>query len=182
MIVYSIDIETTGLDPERNQVLEIGVARGEIYDYSPLDTWHCYVYHDELCGNPFALNMNRDLLQEMFELKQTNSSRLVPPNKVFPLFKEWLTSICESNPTKLIVCGRNFNGFDKQFLRQLGFAGLFRHRIVDPTVLYMRRGDEYPPSLEEAAKRAGLPSKEDHRAVSDAIQSIGCVRNYFAKN
>lgn len=180
MIVYSIDIETTGLDPEKNQVLEIGVARGEIYDDSPLNTWHCYVDHDELCANPFALNMNRDLLQEMHEARQADPSRLVSPDRVFPLFLEWIISMCEPNPTKLIVCGRNFNGFDRQFLKRLGFVGLFRHRVVDPTVLYMRRGDEYPPSLEEAAKRAGLPPKEDHRAVPDAIQSIACVRSYFA--
>ena len=182
MIVYSIDIETTGLDPERNQVLEIGVARGEIYDDSPLDTWHCYVDHDELSANPFALNMNRDLLQEMHELRQTNPSRLISPDKVFSLFQQWLTSICECFPYKLIACGRNFNGFDLQFLKRLGFVNTFRHRVVDPTVLYMRRGDEYPPSLEEAAKRAGLPPRKQHRALYDAIQSIGCVRSHFAKD
>lgn len=181
MIVYSIDIETTGLDPERNQVLEIGVARGEIYDDSPLDTWHLYVDHDELYVNPFALNMNRDLLQEMFELKQTNSTRLVSPDKVFPLFKKWQTSIYEPNPTRLIACGRNFNGFDLQFLKRLGFVNLFRHRVIDPTVLYMRRGDEYPPSLDEAAERAGLPPRISHRAIDDAIQSIWCVRSHFGQ-
>jgi len=180
MIAYSVDIETTGLNPERNQVLEIGVARGEIYNNSLLDIWHCYVDHDELCANPFALNMNRDLLQEMYELRKTNPSKLIPPDRVFPLFKEWLTSICEPNPTRLMACGRNFNGFDLQFLKRLGFVNLFRHRVIDPTVLHMRRGDEYPPSLEEAAKRAGLLPKEEHRAIPDAIQSIACVRRHFA--
>ncbi len=179
MIVYSIDIETTGLDPERNQILEIGVARGEIYDHSSLDTWHCYVDHDELCANPFALNMNRDLLQEMFELRQTNSTRLVPPDKVFSLFKKWLIEMGESEAPKLTVCGRNFNGFDLQFLKRLGFVNIFRYRIIDPTVLYMRRGDKYPPGLYEATKRAGLLPTEEHRAIPDAIQSIGCVRSYF---
>lgn len=180
MIVYSIDIETTGLDPERNQVLEIGVARGEIYDDSPLDIWHCYVDHYELCVNPFALNMNRDLLKDMHELRQTNPSGLIPPDRVWPLFRKWLTEMGEPEAPRLAACGRNFNGFDAYFLRKLGFVNLFRHRVIDPTVLHMRRGDEYPPSLEEAAGRAGLPPKEGHRAMSDAIQSIACVRSHFA--
>ncbi|KKL82935.1 hypothetical protein LCGC14_1979800 [marine sediment metagenome] len=182
MIVYSIDIETTGLDPERNQVLEIGVARGEIYDDSPLDTWHCYVDHDELCINPFALNMNRDLLKEIYQLKQTDPGRLIPPSRIFPFFQKWLNEMGLAKRAKLIACGRNFNGFDRQFLKRLGFDDLFRHRVIDPTVLFMRRGDEYPPSLEEAAKRAGLPPRISHRAIDDAIQSIGCVRSYFAKD
>lgn len=179
MIVYSIDIETTGLDPERHQVLEIGVARGDIYTSDPLDTWHCYVNHDELYMNSYALNMNRDLLQQIHKLKQTNSKELLRPRHVFPLFNNWLTQMGEQQDSKLIVCGRNFNGFDRQFLKQLGFIGLFRHRVLDPTILYMRRGDEYPPSLEETAKRAGLLPVKSHRALPDAIQSIGCVRSHF---
>lgn len=165
---------------KKNQVLEIGVARGEIYDNSPLDTWHCYVDHDELCINSFVLNMNRELLQEMHEIRQTKPSKLILPDKVFSLFQQWLSSICECFPSQLIACGRNFNAFDLQFLKRLGFINTFRHRIVDPTVLFMRRGDEYPPSLEESAKRAGLSPKEEHRAMPDAIQSIACVRSYFA--
>lgn len=42
--------------------------------------------------------------------------------------------------------------------------------------------DDFIQALEEAAKRAGLPPKKDHRAVPDAIQSIACVRSYFAKD
>lgn len=179
MIVYSIDIETAGLDPEKHQILEIGVARGDIYTSDPLDTWHCYLNHSELCMNLYALNMNRDLLQEIHELRQTNPKELLKPRHVFPRFSNWLTKMGELQDSKLIVCGRNFNGFDRQFLKQIGFVGLFRHRVIDPTILYMRRNDEYPPGLEETAKRAGLPPAESHRALPDAIQSLECVRNHF---
>jgi hypothetical protein len=69
MIYVSIDLETTGLETENHQILSIGAViedttKPEIA-VEDLPTFHGIIVHNELTGSPFALNMNRDLIEKM---------------------------------------------------------------------------------------------------------------------
>ena len=60
----SIDIETTGLDPETCQILEIGAVWDDwTKPIDELPIYHRLVYHKEYRGNAYALALNANLLK-----------------------------------------------------------------------------------------------------------------------
>lgn len=66
MKYLSIDIETTGLDSENNQILSVGVIIEDTDKKLPLveiPKFHCAIVREELRGSLFALNMNKDLIE-----------------------------------------------------------------------------------------------------------------------
>ena len=70
MKYISIDIETTGLDPENCQVLSIGAVIEDTNDIKPLadlPTFHGVVLPNRIEGDPYAINLNRDLLQTIVQ-------------------------------------------------------------------------------------------------------------------
>lgn len=65
MKYLSIDIETTGLDSENNQILSVGVIVEDTEKKLPfeeLPKFHCAIVHKEIRGSLFALNMNKELI------------------------------------------------------------------------------------------------------------------------
>lgn len=70
MKYLSIDIETTGLDPENNQVLSIGAIVEDTENKLPFDEipkFHACILAEQLTGSPFAINMNRELIESMVQ-------------------------------------------------------------------------------------------------------------------
>jgi DNA polymerase III epsilon subunit-like protein len=68
MKFISIDIETTGLDPETCQILSIGAVIEDTLNQLPfeeLPKFHAVIKRENVSGSIFALNMNRDLIQAM---------------------------------------------------------------------------------------------------------------------
>jgi len=66
MKYLSIDIETTGLNPENHQILSIGVIVEDTTKKSPfheIPKFHCAIVREDIVGGLFALNLNRDLIQ-----------------------------------------------------------------------------------------------------------------------
>lgn len=70
MKYVSIDCETSGLNPEKCQVLSIGAVVEDTNNLLPLEelpTFHCAILHNEIHGELFALNMNKDLMSKIVE-------------------------------------------------------------------------------------------------------------------
>jgi oligoribonuclease len=68
MRYISIDIETTGLDPENCQILSIGAVIEDTLNQLPfeeLPKFHAVIKRESVYGSIFALNLNRDLIQAM---------------------------------------------------------------------------------------------------------------------
>jgi len=69
MKYVSIDLETTGLETDNHQVLSIGAVIEDTLNphikVEDLPTFHGIILHNELTGSPFALNMNRDLIEKI---------------------------------------------------------------------------------------------------------------------
>jgi hypothetical protein len=75
MIYVSIDIETSGLDPLKNQVLSIGAIIEDTKKKLPFQEcpkFHSMVVHNEIVGSPRALTINRDLLSVMAEYLESS--------------------------------------------------------------------------------------------------------------
>jgi oligoribonuclease len=70
MRYLSIDVETTGIDPEFNQILSVGIIIEDSTNplpYEQLPKFHCAIKYDEVYGSLFALNMNKDLIETIVQ-------------------------------------------------------------------------------------------------------------------
>lgn len=76
MRYISIDVETSGLDPESNQVLSIGAIIEDSENPLPLDKcpkFHAAIRHDEITGSLFAINLNRELIETIVYYQECKS-------------------------------------------------------------------------------------------------------------
>jgi oligoribonuclease len=178
MKIICVDIETTGLDPEKHQIIEFAALIGDIATGEELAQFQCLVDHEQYSGDPFALAMNAEILREIAEKNRTfldpdEQSRFVgrfhKPEYVWDNFLYFLKGhwgpIENSRPT---VAGKNFAGFDLLFLSKLPkFKNPFNHRVFDPGSIFYQPGDKKLPDLATCLKRAGLEGAVKHRALDD---------------
>lgn len=179
MIVASIDVETTGLDPEKAELLSVGCV---IFDtaypeYAPDVEVEFFVRHDYLIGHPTALVMNIELIKHC-----QDTDRLILKeigDKLLSIFSRHL---------RVVFAGKNFASFDRLFLEanihtwpKIQAHG--GHRTLDPGSMYMLRGDPSPPNLRDCCVRAGVKFDPDlaHTALYDAQCVARCIYNFCWK-
>lgn len=179
----SIDIETTGLDPETCQILEIGAVIDDwVFPIKKLPTFHCYVQHPEYHGEPYALALNHKILKI---LAKCDCNCILQPFEVFERFNKWLQSNCFQD--RITIAGKNFGSFDLQFLKRLSSFQLitdyFCHRYIDPAMLYWEPNIDGStlPNLKKCLARAGMMDEVTHTAVEDARLVIKLIRHYYDK-
>jgi oligoribonuclease len=107
MRYYSIDIETTGLDRDEDEVLQIGVVMDDTawWDRTPVDSLpylRINILRDRMKGQPFALNMNADILMsihrynsaktpsERSELNKEYDCVFAKPEEASLFFRDWI--------------------------------------------------------------------------------------------
>lgn len=176
MPYLSIDIETTGLNPDTCQILEIGVVWDDwIRPIAELPTYRRLVIHDEYRGNPYALALNAALLKQLAGPRQP---WFLKEEEVGEDMAAWLKS-CGWDGKNMTPAGKNFASFDRQFLKRLpGFeksVGL-HHRTLDPAILYWQPDDEKLPDSKTCYQRAGMDEEVAHTAVEDALGVVRLTR------
>lgn len=174
MKYISLDIETTGLDPVRCQVLEIALVWEDTDDIRPIEelpSFHCYVDHPEIRGNAYALQMNQKILQEIA------AGKGVAAGNVSGLIQDFLTTVSGSDTLRLTVAGKNVAGFDLPFLRNGGLLQFdrFLHRVIDPGSVFVDWSKKCLPSLGDLTGR-----KVAHTALEDARDVIRILRRQYA--
>lgn len=177
MRFLSIDLETTGLNYDQCQILEIGAVVGDLTS-APVDTlpsFHRFIRHDKVIGEPFALAMNADILRIIADKNRTDV--VTPDRAVIELQKFVLGHFGVG--TRPTVAGKNYASFDKNFLERLpGWdSRAFKHRSLDPAILFWEpEHDTELPSTKQCMERAGLDPSVKHRAVEDAMSVVELIR------
>lgn len=167
-----------------------------------------YLCHEKIVGDVIALSMNRDLIT-LISNYVMNETTVEPLNKNHTLeyvssghiyanllyrFNTWLVGN-DILPTqsernirkdrgeapfdKFTVAGKNFNAFDRNFLKAqcYGIFKLFRTRAIDPATHYLKHNDTELPNLTECLKRAGLGEPTNlHNGLADCWDVIRLVR------
>ena len=188
----SIDIETTGLDEKTCDILEFGAVLDDLSCPKPIDQlprFHCYFLPpsgENYTGSPFALSMHPAIFLRIANREKPFD--YISPHKLGFAFKKFLAKngyVIEKDRITINVAGKNFGSFDLKFLEAktdlLKHVGI-RHRIIDPSSLYYREGDEALPGTEECKRRynslsgESIPTKVEHNAIADAIDVIYLVR------
>jgi DNA polymerase III epsilon subunit-like protein len=70
MKYISIDLETTGLEKDRCQILSFGAIIEDTENKLPLSEipkFHAAILHSELTGSPFAFNMNKKIIEAIVQ-------------------------------------------------------------------------------------------------------------------
>lgn len=205
MIYLSLDIETTGLDPQTCDVLEVGAYFEDTLALKPreqLPCFHKYLWKDNYRGEPYALQMNQAIFQKILALKKEQKGvgkmyeqdfALIDGDYLWEHFcwwcyqnrKLWAGTPFDNDKENrfhvdqpsLIVAGKNVAGFDLPFLKQLPGFPKFHHRVIDPGMMYFDAiQDKVPPDLKECKKRAHLPEAVSHEALDDAWDVIQLIR------
>lgn len=189
MIYMSIDLETTGLDPKNNQILEFGAVIEDTNNRLPLNelpTFHTFIDNGELIhGNAFALQMNSEILRKI-ATKEEGFTYIEPRNLGYAVHR-WLMAQGikhdDKGIMKITVAGKNFGAFDLQFLNNCeNFNAYVKidHRIIDPGTLCVDWvKDEHVPGLNECKARHGIEGEVTHNAVEDAIDVIKVLRKFY---
>jgi len=197
MRYISIDLESTGLDKEKCQVLEVAVVYDDTdrpQDINACPYFHCYVQHQLYCWEPVAYEMNKRLFEEvlyakpkimdMLDLHNINFYKqwfgVLDPYNVGRVLKLWLKAIQYEPP--YIVAGKNYGSFDLGFLERLpNFTKDIRlpHRHLDPGSWFVTLEDVRIPDLKECKKRAKLPENIAHRALDDARDIVLLTRHHY---
>jgi len=108
----SVDLETTGLDPKQDQILEVAAVTDDG------ETLHRIVHWDRVSGHPKAMLMNARLMEAVMD--PTRSLSLAD---VISDLRKWLERWSGRSPAKVTGAGKNFASFDLQFLLAAGSAG-----------------------------------------------------------
>jgi len=178
----SLDIETTGLNPENCQVLEIGAVIDD--GTTPIEecpTFHCYVDHGLILGEPFAVSMHQTILRRIATHEE--GYMYLQPWEVATRFHDFLKEHgLDSENEKIVVAGKNYASFDARFLSKITSWDKHiqvHHRILDPAALYWQPetdGVELPDT-KTCMERADIPGEVAHTAVEDAQVVVRLIRH-----
>lgn len=177
MKFFSIDIESTGLDPYHHHLLSIGAVYVDTQKpaeqiFGTDNHFHVLWKVDKIYGDPFALNMNAGLIARIAKGEGVE-------NPVEELSK-WIT-YKQMRDGKFVAAGKNFAGFDSKFLNFDEAIVKPAHRVLDPGSVYANGSDSIPPDLRECCKRANVPYEEDkaHDALYDAQRVAFCLYKHL---
>lgn len=194
MKLVSIDIETTGLDPRKHQILEFAAV---VFDPQPKlfdddgkpverERWKMFeglIRHDEIVGQPYALQLNNEILQELAGVKKTHRTIYRNTNALIAAFDEWTREVgARDEKDKIWIVGKNFAAFDDRFLCEHDAWNQVRryHRILDVGSLLFRPADNKIRDLKECLAILGIDKEIEHRAIDDALDVATIVSRFFA--
>jgi oligoribonuclease len=166
-----VDVETTGLDPDQDSLLELGAAVTESSgtDVVLLDVFHTVLSFDVEThdGEPSPVVVKMHTENGLWD--ECRLSRLLVSD-CDTLFNAFLTRNFPG--TELVpLAGRNVGTFDRRFLERLkASAKRFHYRHMDMTGLRLTYGDGQTPECG--------PFTRTHRALLDALSDIDQYRWY----
>ncbi len=179
-----LDIETTGLNEHKCQILEVGAVVGDYSDtpVTDLPFWRARFAYDYVVGEPYALRMNAHLIADMVDKPVERDGMLCNymPVEDFPAVLARFIRDHMGVGHKPALGGKNVGTFDLRFLRLTPnwFFVPHHHRLLDPAMLFKLPGETLPPDTPNCIKRAGLEwdSKKLHNAVWDCRLVVELLR------
>lgn len=193
MRYVSVDLEMSGPDPLRHQVLELAAVvedtkRAATTPLAELPAFRRAVRHPELCGTAGALALNAGLLHELADKTKLTAPDICRPDELLPQLREFLLAN-GFRPNKkdclsVVMAGKNFATFDLLFLRQLpGWGTLVRSEpaVLDPASFYLNwHKDSRLPTMLICQARAGDAEPHvAHQALADALEVVRLLRPFY---
>jgi oligoribonuclease (3'-5' exoribonuclease) len=183
MKYISLDIETTGLDSQKDQVLQVAMIVDDLENIKPISELpyiNLYIQHDRYSGNAFALSLNYNILKILSRYNPgdhfTDSwGRRIDICTLEEASSYMVAFIKTHFQKRAIAAGKNVAGFDLTFLPK-DVRDMFIHRVIDPGSMYMLKTDKIPPDTKLCCQRANISDEVTHDAYEDAAQIIELIR------
>ena len=188
----SVDLETTGVDLEKSEILEIGAVYDDgVSAIESLEKLEFIIQLDVIThAEPYAVNMNARLFKAM--ARKEGTSLAIAFNAITDLFCKGATAAAEwdmankFNPrNKIYIAGKNAASFDipilKSFLKRREYPNtkvLFdsiHYQVLDVGSMYYAEFGGRIPSLSEISARAGR-AEVTHKALDDAMDVVYATR------
>ena len=194
MRYLSIDIETTGLNPENCDIVQFAAVLDDLKNPKPLVELPKFeaiiIKRDGYQGHPFALSMHSNLFRKIDTAIKKNLD-------VCPETGVRFLQICELPQALEVfllsngfdqkygkmyvnVAGKNIGQFDLPFLnakiKDWGSIK-FLSRVIDPAILYFDiQNDISLPDMKTCLERADLAEEVAHTALEDALVVVKLLR------
>ena len=174
MIYLSIDLETTGLDPRSCQTIEIAAVLEDtnadpLPEIEDLPYFHTYVKYPVICGEPYALKMNREIIDRVHDA----GGSYPDSGAAWQLFIDWMFAQNISRVKRVNVAGKNVANFDLRFM-PADVRSMFQHRCIDPGSMFVDWKAERLPGLKDLLDR-----EPAHTAYEDACDVIRVLRRTY---
>jgi hypothetical protein len=194
MIYCSIDIETTGLDIKKCDIVQFAAVLDDLNNQLPLEklpTFNAYFSLKSFKGEPYALSMHPDIFRRIADARknkmwgaQDDGNHYLTYDSFGYEFRNFLTrNNAPENPKtgaiSLNIAGKNAAMFDLPFLKKKikNWENVyFKHRVLDPAILFYQKGDEQLPDSKKCMERAGIPGEVAHTALEDALSVVQMLR------
>lgn len=202
MLYVSVDIETTGTDPQTDQILSIGAIIEDTdkkLDFESIPKFHGIIAHKKIIGSPYALIMNYDILQIINDWN--SEERMIKKDKIakyynveiglekniMSMFVAFLFKNFNIKDKKIVFAGKNFGSFDLQFIKNscerhnIKFEELnYSYKYLEPGNMYVDfKNDKEIPSLSKCKTRIGMDKNIKHDAISDSWDIIQLLRKKY---
>jgi oligoribonuclease len=195
MRYVSLDLETSGSDPLRHQVLELAAVvedtrRTASTPLGELPSFRRALRHPEITGTAGALALNARLLEELSDKTKADAPDICGPAEVLPQLREFLLAngfkLDPKNRVSFTIAGKNIGVFDIPFLRQLpGWGTIIRAEpaVLDPASFYLNwHKDSRLPSMLICQARSGMPEPHvAHEALADALEVVRLLRPFYER-
>lgn len=204
MKYISIDLETTGVDPNADQILEFGAIIEDTerqLSYNDIPKFAALVRHKRIFGSPIALEMNARIIKIFSDYDKIPSyqqserdsykkeNKIVEPHELVPLFYSFVSEHYfkspvrfrpEAQPLKFTVAGKTFDAFDRNFLGNYADYNRYlsmQKRGIEPAHYFVDwKMDTELPSMAICKERAGINGNVAHIALSDAWDVVKLLR------
>lgn len=192
MIYVAIDLETTGVDPEKNDILEFGAVIEDMQTpIENLPRFRKYILKKEYVGQPVALSMNKNIIDILAQYDpklpmDQQKYEYCNDYDLIATFIKWLIQYeiitNEDWPEYFTVAGKNFATFDWRFIKKLSYGNKLHisPRVIDPAILYFNPFTDLKlPDTATCLERAGFPVVLEHTTIEDSLDIIKLVRKFY---
>jgi DNA polymerase III epsilon subunit-like protein len=193
-VIYVVDVETTGLDDRKNDIIELSLHR---MTDNIQKTWHIKPINIDNIDSD-ALRINGHKLDNLLHKTKAGRDLYLDANKVIIEIENWIMEDNVPN-TQRVLAGQNVP-FDKGFLEQFWIkceskdSFPFGRRLLDTMTIQFYLDlcqesmlDSY--SLNSLTKKYGIKNDKAHSAESDVkatkellLKQIMFLKNILNKN
>jgi oligoribonuclease (3'-5' exoribonuclease) len=190
----SVDLETSGLDLEKSEILEVGAVFDD--GVSPIEKLQSFSFVISLQvlthAEPYAVNMNARLFQAM--VNKEGVSVVTAFDALTALFREasskaqmWDIDWKFKPGPRVYIAGKNAASFDipiiKSFLKRHEYPAkellqLIHYQVLDVGSMYFPDFGRIP-SLSDISAKIGR-KEVTHKALDDAFDVVHAIRHKFS--
>jgi oligoribonuclease len=184
MRYLSIDVETTGLDPNNCDLIEIACVLEDtslkpLPPVEELPSFACVVKRSEYVWEAGAMALHKDrllpalLLAEVQGLQSVGSIPIRSYESMCWALNDFLQYFDIAPNNKITPAGKNFAGFDARFI-PADLAACLRKRTLDPGSVLVDWTKDRLPSLKDL-----LEKEPQHAALADAQDVVSVLRRSY---